>query len=262
VFRLAGASFGTADDVQLNAWHERLNALWRDIGGPTVALWVHVVRRRDHASLRDTPVNGFAADLARRYYERLATQTLMTNEIYLSVVYRPALRAATGAISKALSRGRKHGARVELVDALDTCAQLARTLQASLARYEPQILRTYRAGALWCSSILEFLGMLINGEWQRMPLPAGPLSEALATTRLLFGNEAIEYRTPTATRIGAILGIKEYPAPSTVGMFDRLLSVPFSFVLTQSFAFLAKSTGQTLLQRQFNRMGNAGDFAV
>src|SRR5262249_7250163 len=45
-------------------------------------------------------------------------------------------------------------------------------------------------------------------------------------------------------------------------MYDRLLSAPFSFVLTQSFAFLAKSTGQTLLQRQFNRMGNAGDFAV
>ena len=262
VFRLAGASFGTADDAQLNAWHERLNALWRDIGGPTVALWVHVVRRRDHASLRDAPACGFAADLARQYYERLATQTLMVNEIYLSVIYRPALRAATGAISKALPRGRKHGSRVELVDALDTCAQLARTLQASLARYEPQILRTYRAGALWCSSILEFLGTLINGEWQRMPLPAGPLSGALATTRLLFGHEAIEYRTPAATRVGAILGIKEYPTPSTVGMFDRLLAAPFSFVLTQSFAFLAKSTGQTLLQRQFNRMGNAGDFAV
>ena len=262
VFRLAGASFGTADDAQLNGWYERLNALWRDVASPTVALWTHVIRRRDRTQYRDTAARGFAADLARQYYERLATQTLMVNELYLSVIYRPSLGAATGAISRALSRGRRHGSRIDLADALDTCAQLARTLQASLARYEPQILRTYRAGPVWCSSILEFLGMLINGEWQRMPLPAAPLSEALATTRLLFGHEAIEYRTPAETRVGAILGIKEYPAPSTVGMFDRLLSVPFSFVLTQSFAFLAKSTGQTLLQRQFNRMGNAGDFAV
>src|SRR5581483_10284144 len=33
-------------------------------------------------------------------------------------------------------------------------------------------------------------------------------------------------------------------------------------VLTQSFAFLAKPTSQALLQRQFYRMQNAGDFAV
>ena len=45
-------------------------------------------------------------------------------------------------------------------------------------------------------------------------------------------------------------------------MFDALLSAPFPFVLTQSFAFLTKATGQALLQRQFNRMANAGDFAV
>jgi type IV secretion system protein VirB4 len=32
--------------------------------------------------------------------------------------------------------------------------------------------------------------------------------------------------------------------------------------LTQSFAFLTKATGQSLLQRQVNRMLNAGDFAV
>ena len=45
-------------------------------------------------------------------------------------------------------------------------------------------------------------------------------------------------------------------------MFDGLLSVPFPFVLTQSFTFLTKASGQALLQRQFNRMVNAGDFAV
>ena len=45
-------------------------------------------------------------------------------------------------------------------------------------------------------------------------------------------------------------------------MFNRLLSAPLSFVLTQSFTFLTKAAGQSLLQRQFNRMANAGDFAV
>jgi type IV secretion system protein VirB4 len=38
--------------------------------------------------------------------------------------------------------------------------------------------------------------------------------------------------------------------------------MPFAFVATQSFSFLTKSSGQALLQRQFNRMVNAGDFAI
>ena len=32
-FRLGGTSFETADDEQLNNWHERLNVLWRNIAG-------------------------------------------------------------------------------------------------------------------------------------------------------------------------------------------------------------------------------------
>ena len=45
-------------------------------------------------------------------------------------------------------------------------------------------------------------------------------------------------------------------------MLNALLSAPFAFVLTQSFSFLTKATGQGLLQRQRARMANAGDFAV
>ena len=262
VFRLAGASFECADDGQLNGWHERLNALWRNVASPGVALWVHVIRRRERMRAPDGGVAGFANELAQLYYGRLARETLMINEIYLSVVYRPSTGMTTGALSRVLSKSQRHGSSLELADALEGCVQLAQILQASLARYEPRILRTYRAGNHWCSSILEYLGVLINGEWQRMPLPLGPINEALATTRLLFGNEVIEYRTPSESRVGAMLGIKEYPTPTTVGMYDRLLSAPFSFVLTQSFTFLAKSTSQALLQRQFYRLGNAGDFAV
>jgi len=59
-----------------------------------------------------------------------------------------------------------------------------------------------------------------------------------------------------------MLAIKEYPTPSAVGMYNRLLSAPFSLVLTQSFAFLSRAAGQALLQRQYIRMVNAGDFAV
>ncbi len=264
-FRLAGASFESRDDVELNNWHARLNVLWRNIASPGVALWSHTVRRKFSSQAAVESQNrsaGFADSLHRRYRRRLGAETLMLNELYLAVSYRPVAGAATALLARALARVQRDAWRAELADALDSCEKLAQTLMASLARYEPEPLGCYRCGSTWYSSLLEYFGLLVNGERQRIPLPRGPLNESLASTRLFFGTETIEYRAPTETRLGAVLGIKEYPTPTVVGMYDRLLTAPLSFVLTQSFAFLSKATGQALLQRQFNRMANAGDFAI
>jgi type IV secretion system protein VirB4 len=269
VFRLGGASFESNDDAELNNWHERLNVLWRNVGSPNVALWTHVIRRRagipsnsDEIPAQHPAGGEFARDLHTKYRNRLANETLMINEAYLAVVYRPTSDAASSLVSKILARTQRGRSQPHSADALDVCEKLAQTLAASLARYEPDLLGTYRSEDVWYSSLLEYLGLLINGEWQRAPLPSGPLNQALATTRLLFGTEAIEYRLPTTTSVGAMLGIKEYSSPSVVGVYNRLLSAPFAFVLTQSFSFLTKGASQALLQRQFNRMANAGDFAV
>lgn len=260
VFRLGGASFESVDDAQLNNWHERLNVLWRNIAGAGVGLWVHVIRRRESISAPSARSGGFADLLHAKYHRRLSTETLMVNELYLSVLYRPLSGAAGGLLSRALKASR-HGT-TELRDALEACDKLAQTVHASLGRYEPQALGSYRLGGRCYSAVLEFLALLVNGEPQRVCMTRGPVSELLATTRVLFGSEAIEYRSPVSTSIGAFLGIKEYPTPSVVGMFNRLLSAPFPFVLTQSFLFLSKAAGQGLLQRQMHRMANAGDFGV
>ena len=185
----------------------------------------------------------------------------MVNDLYLSVVYRPVAGAAPGLLARLLP-GKSKGPLVSTLDAQDVCDKLAQTLRSSLERYEPESLGTYRMGARLYSSSLEFLGVLINAEWQPVALPAAALNGVLATSRPIFGTETLEYRQPTRTRFGAMLGIKEYASPSIVGMFDRLLSAPFEFVLTQSFTFLSKRTSQGLLQRQYNQMTNAGDFAV
>jgi type IV secretion system protein VirB4 len=269
VLRLGGATFECNDDAELNNWHERLNVLWRNIASPHVAIWTQVIRRGAGVVSLGSPSGSCALQdckfenrLHAKYQSRVANETLMVNEIYLALLHRPAPGVATGVTSKALAKSSRHSCQLDTADSLDACDKLAQTIMASLARYEPELLGVYQMENVWYSSLLEYLGLLLNGEWQRAPLPRGPVNEALSTSRLLFGIETIEYRLPTETRIGAMLGIKEYPTPSVVGMYNALLSAPFSFVLTQSFAFLTKAAGQALLQRQYNRMINAGDFAI
>jgi type IV secretion system protein VirB4 len=262
VFRLGGASFESADIDQLNVWHEKLNILWRNVAAPGLALWSHVIRRRATLPSSGIVLDGFAAALHEKYRKQLAREVLMTNELYLAVLYRPVAGRAAGLLSSVITRLKPASPRLDTADALEACRKLAQMLCASLARYEPERLGCYEDSGRWYSSLLEYLALLVNGESQRMPLPRGPVGAALASTRLCFGREVVEYRAATGTRVGAMLGIKEYPTPSVAGMLDRLLGAPFAFVLTQSFAFLSKASGQALLTRQINRMANAGDFAV
>src|SRR5690348_5844755 len=46
-FRMGGASFETADDSDINTRHARLNVLLRNIAAPGLAIWTHLIRRRE-----------------------------------------------------------------------------------------------------------------------------------------------------------------------------------------------------------------------
>ena len=164
------------------------------------------------------------ATRSRAIEHRLRNETLMLNELYLAVLYRPIAGAAPGL---AVTIARKVAAARGCVRSSRTRSMPARSWRRHWLPHSPATSRSSwvlsarrRSGARRCSSIS---GLLINGEWQRMPLPRGPLNQALASARLFFGTEAIEYRSPTETRVGAMLGIKEYPTPTVVGMYNRLL---------------------------------------
>jgi type IV secretion system protein VirB4 len=220
-----------------------------------------VVRHRENAYPDGNFKPGFAHDLNEKYRQRIAHETLMVNDIYLAIVYRPQPGTIGTTAMRFLGRMNDDALRQEQEDALDECTKLQQQVSASLARYDPEPLSLYTLGGQHYSSLLEYFGLLVNGEWQRVALPRSPLNEILTTSRLMFGSEAMEYRTPTQTRVAAFLGIKEYPTPSIVGMFNPLLAAPFSFVLTQSFTFINKATGQSLLSRQQARMQNVGDLS-
>lgn len=261
--RLSGASFESADDEDLNHWHERLNVLWRNLASPHLALWTHVVRRRHQAWPAGDFVPGFARDLDAHYRRKVGGEVLMVNELYLSLVLQPQPTAVGSAMLRLMRRAGRDHELAEVHDALEECTKKRQEVLAALAAYDPEPLGVYvDAGGRRFSTALEFHALLVNGEWQRMPLPREPVHDMLATTRPFFGQEAMEYRTTVHTRVGAFLGIKEYPTPSAPGMFNALLTAPFPFVLTQSFTFFPKATAVDLMSRQLRRMRASGDLAL
>ena len=263
-WRLDGASFETADACDLNDGCRRLNAAWRNLADDRLAIWTHLVRRPTD----DYPSGPFRSDFARGldadYRARATAEPLFVNELFLTLVIHPGRQtqdraAAFLARLRPNRRSPEHATNAELQRRLQ---EAGCDLEQHLARYAPRSLALYERDGVWFSEPLELLRLVLTGQPERVPLVRGHLSEAVYTSRVIFGREALEIRGAAETRFGAVLGVKEYPASTRPGLWDGLLSARFPFVCSQSFAFLSKASAQAVMQRKQNQMLSARDRAA
>ena len=89
VWRLDGVAFECADEPQIAERHEALCSLLRNLAGGQWAVWTHRLHRVVKDALQDPVQPGFARDLSRAYQARLGAGRMMSNELYLTLVYRP-----------------------------------------------------------------------------------------------------------------------------------------------------------------------------
>ena len=258
IFRLEGIAHETADDDEINTWHEQLNMFMRNINSPHVVLWTHVVRKESGAYVGGTFRPGFAHDLNEKYRRSVGGKRLFVNELYLTLLYRPhpmALARAFQRVDEMTSQGR---AQVNSMG-VEKINNLAKEVEKNLARYDPERLTSYEHNGFMYSEPLEFFQYLVNGYEQRFPLMRANVQDTLVTSRPLFGREAMEFRAPDRSMVGAVLGLKEYPKPTVPGLFNELLRAPFEFVLTQSYVCLDKASARTALKRQRDRLESTED---
>ena len=260
--RMQGAAHESADAQDINIWHDQLNQFLRNIASPKLSLWSHVIRRssNDYPGANFAP--GFAKDLDKKYRAHVCAQRNLVNQLYISIVYRP----DPSRVSKWLNAfGQKdlENAAARQLEELEAFREILNVALSSLERYEPELLGCYEHRGVMFSELREFLAFLVDGEWRRAAVPRGDLSEILATSRPFFGRGGLlSLKSPTTVRYGAILRIQEYPSITVPGIFNELLSMPFEFVLTQTFSFLTKPVALGRMTRQHARMVNAGDVAA
>ena len=89
VWRLDGVPFECADEHLVAERHEALCSLLRNLAGGQWAIWMHRVHRAVGDELQHPRQAGFARDLSLAYQARLGQHRMMSNELYLSLVYRP-----------------------------------------------------------------------------------------------------------------------------------------------------------------------------
>ena len=253
-WRLGGVAFECADENWIAERHEAKASLLRNLSGGQFAVWEHRVHRHMRDALT-APKGGFAAALDRTYNARLAQRPFMSNELYLTVVYRP---------NAGLAKWRRTARTAAEVaqahrEARTVMEERTALVERLMREFDPQLLGNRLRQGVEYSEVAEFLFFLVNGFWRSVRPPRGPLYRILPAARPFFGGDKFELHLAGQRRYAAFVDIKEYPEDVEPGSLNPLMYEEAEFVETMSYSILPRRQAMAALKVQRNQLITSQD---
>ena len=262
VWRLAGLPFVGREEWELEHKHNTFNRLLQTLRAPdytNCAFWVHDIRRRRGIQMDSRFKERFNQDMSDEYYQRLSTEKIMANELYLTMIYRPVVDGKRFAErSSNLAQ-----LQAEQEQAIGKLNELATNVEAVIKDYGPYRLGMYEGqGGQVFSEALEFYGYLLNRIDEPVPVLSAPVYDYLPVSRHIFSAKTGDYviRTPIGeNHYGAILSLKEYPEGTYPGVLNGLKYMDVEYVLSHSFTPMSRYEAMKALERTRGMMISSGD---
>ncbi len=266
--KLVGRSHIAADIEDVNNWVAALNTNLRSIPGDVLehlGFWVHVVRRKEKKLTKKIYNNEFSTMLEEHYNDLFAddANSLMVNDLYITVCYRPIIEKVTGFFAKFEKSSLEE--RIEMQEAyIQKVEDVIGLMMQGLRAYEPIQLGVYHHNGRMFCQILEFFMYLISHKKQRVPVTRERYNIYLATNRLLFSEhgEIGEIRHIETSKFFGMLEIKEYDNITVPGHFNCLLQSDCELVVSQSFTTTSKIASLGFLKRHKKFLIDSEDVAV
>ncbi|MBC2768773.1 VirB4 family type IV secretion/conjugal transfer ATPase [Pusillimonas minor] len=259
VWRIGGRTFEGFSQAQMAAWREELNNVLR--GFPNgIGLYTHLIRRRAMEYPQSDYPDWFSREHDAAYRRMFEGKPPMVNDLYLTV----SLRMMVDSSMKFFSRMERRSAKdIEAwqTKAIEQLDDINRKLQSSLKRYSGELLEIVERGNGRFSEPAEFLGLLLNGQKQAVPVLESRLCNYLPAARPLFSLHGAqgELRGTDFTRRFTMIEVRDYPSSNPPGHLNDLLTLPFEFILTQSFCAMSRAEGRAALVRQRRWLSDSGD---
>ena len=264
-WRLDGLPFVGREEWELEHRHNTFNRMLQTLRAPdfvNVAFWVHDIRRRGRIEVESQFDQAFNQRLSDEYFERLSSQKIMQNELYLTMIYRPIVTGKKF-VEKSADVVRLAAEQEQMVG---KTIELAGNVEAVLKDYAPVRLGLYEAdNGVVFSETLGFFGYLINRIEEPVPVLRAPVYDYLPVSRHMFSAKSGDFvvSAPGGTNhFGAILNIKEFTDATYPGILNNLKYLDFEYVITHSFSPMGRQDALKILDRTKGMMISSGDKAV
>ncbi len=239
IIRVSGFS-NTSVYAELIPLREAVRDAIRDnIKQTNFALWFNTIRRKKNIS-PDGEFNDYFSNQINQTWEEINNlQHDYVNELYITVIIEGLDTSITnfnsllGSFSKIRTR-KLHENFLE--KSLKSLTNVTSGILAAISDYGAKMLEVKEwEGALY-SEQMRFLGKICNLREKHYPLSAIDISSELTTNKIAFGNNEIQVVSEGDKHFSAILSLKEYLEIS-IELLDKILQLPFEFVISQSFDF-------------------------
>ena len=301
IIKLEGVPHETSDTSQLNNWKSQRNFLWRSISDSKISIWTHTVRYEKSDYPKGNYDECFAKGLDQKYKKSLSQTKMFVNDLYICVVRNQSsdkIASFAETIKGLIAKTDKSAVRKEQRNEINALNDVTRKIVKGLSAYNPVVQSVYTRnkqgkkvvlvdkevdnsdtdfiikmtqeqerellakGELSpFSAPLEFIGFLVNGFWRKIPLGHKNAGQTALNSKITFNKDCFVIEGNGQKRCGATLSIKEYTANTAPGMIDGILTLPVTFVLTQSFTFMTKTSAVSLMKTHQNRLKTSGDLA-
>ncbi|MBN8828058.1 MAG: VirB4 family type IV secretion/conjugal transfer ATPase [Sphingobacteriia bacterium] len=275
VIKLSGFSFETADDADLDIKKNLRNGLFKGLATGTLALYFHVIRRKQNVIDQNEQTidpnikvkKDFVTYVDDEWKKKHKDNQAFVNEIYVSIIRKSDTKGAAiveHIFEKFKQKTDKKAWERGMRDAYEELEEATSRVLNSLSSYGPKVLGVIQRPEGMHSEIVEFLSKIVNWSDNEAHYftPTMDIDKYITTVRHFFGAKSFEIRGATGSKYAGMVSIKEYGPRTFSGMLDGFLQMPFEFVLSQSFVFINRQIAIEEMQRQLNRLLNAGDKAV
>lgn len=242
VIRLSGIPFESLSEDEINSRFNQRNrvvAAAAKAKGNRLAFWTTLQRRRITFAGKFAFKSAFMRQFAEKYLSRFNTGDHYENVFYIAVLLR----------------------YDELAEGVAELEDLGEQLVKSLSSYDPEILGTYERNGILFSNVYKFLGVLINGVEEEIPVLASPANEVIPSSWNHWGYEVHEIRAENRTRFAVHYDMKDYPDTTKVRMFNPILALPAEFTFTQGFKCMSALEAKKALTGQGNKLRSVRDKA-
>lgn len=260
LFHLTGIDVATLDPSHVDHLKQQRALCFQQLP-PEVALYCWVTRKSLKPTLTgDFSSNFYANQFNSRYQETLNAHAFYHNEWTLALIQmfpgskQPFVKRLSHCFGvKMPSQSHvKHYAQLQ-----DKLEQTSLLLEQHFKRYGIKRFELQQHGKFRTSETLSFLSFLLNQQEHDIPEGVLPIPQTLARVRLLFNHSQgiLSFcGSDGSKRVGALLSIKQYPPYTWSEMLDRLLTLPLSFTLTQSYRPLPLEQAKRAISHQQQEM--------
>lgn len=239
IIRVSGFS-NTSVYAELIPLREAVRDAIRDnIKQTNFALWFNTIRRKKNISPDGEFSDYFSNSINNTWEEINNLQNDYVNELYITVIIEGIdtsivnFKSLMGSFSKKNTK-KLHESFLE--KSLQSLYSVTSGILSSISDYGAKILEIKEWEGVLYSEQMRFLGKICNLQERFYPVSAIDISEDLTVNKIAFGNNIIEVIAGNQTFFATILSIKEY-IEINIELLDKILQIPFEFVISQSFDF-------------------------